>query len=51
MNSDLINVDQNGYFEKTITLFPGKTVIDVRAISKFLKQSEKRINIEVKGGS
>ncbi len=51
INKDLVNVDQNGDFEKTITVFPGKTAIIVRSVSKFLKQTEKKINIQVKGGS
>lgn len=51
INKDLISVDQNGNFEKTINVFPGKTTISVKAISKFLKQTEKKIDIVVKGGS
>ena len=51
LNKDLISVDQNGNFEKTIIVFPGKTVIVLKAVSKFLKETEKRIDIEVKGGS
>lgn len=51
VNKDLISVDSSGNFEKTISVFPGKTTIVIRAISKFLKQNEKRIDIDVKGGS
>lgn len=49
INKDLVSVDQNGNFEKTITVFPGNSVVVVRSISKFLKQTEKKISIEVKG--
>lgn len=51
INKDLISVDQNGNFEKTISVFPGKSIIEIKAISKFLKQTDKKITIEVKGGS
>lgn len=51
VNKDLISVDPSGNFAKNISVFPGKTTIIIKAISKFLKQNEKRIDINVKGGS
>lgn len=51
INKDLINIDQNGNFDKTITVFPGNTTVLIKTVSKFMKQTEKRIDIVVKGGS
>lgn len=48
INSDAVSVDQNGNFEKTISLFSGKTTITIKAINKFLKETEKKIDVNVK---
>lgn len=51
VNKDAVSVDSNGNFEKTIIVFPGKNLIDVKAVNKFSKQSEKKIEVNVKSGS
>lgn len=51
INSDAVSVDQNGNFEKTISVFSGKTTITVKAINKFLKETEKKIEVNVKPSS
>lgn len=51
INSDAVSVDQNGNFEKTISVFSGKTIITVKAINKFSKVTEKKIEVNVKPGS
>ena len=51
INSDAVSVDQSGNFEKTISVFPGKTIITVKAINKFSKVTEKKIEVNVKPGS
>jgi len=35
INKNAVSVDNNGNFEKTINVFPGKTIIDVEVINKF----------------
>ncbi|PIR79993.1 MAG: hypothetical protein COU25_02490 [Candidatus Levybacteria bacterium CG10_big_fil_rev_8_21_14_0_10_35_13] len=48
VNEALVNVDSNGYFNKTISVFPGKLIIDVKAINKFGRTTEVKRNVEVK---
>lgn len=48
VNSDLVSLDSNGNFTKTISVFPGKTTIGVKVVNKFARQTEKKIEIEVK---
>lgn len=48
VNSDLVSLDSNGNFTKIISVFPGKTTISVKSVNKFAKQTEKKIEIEVK---
>ena len=51
INKEAVSVDQNGNFQKTISVFSGKTVITIQAINKFSRQTTKQIQIDVKGGS
>lgn len=44
-----VSVDPNGNFSKTINVFPGSVTIDVQAINKFRKQTEKSVTINVRG--
>lgn len=48
VNSNQVSVDQSGNFTKTISVFPGKTEIDVKVVSKFNKETDKKVVIEVK---
>lgn len=48
INSDLVSLDSSGNFTKTITVFPGIAVIDVKVVNKFERQTEKKIQVEVK---
>lgn len=47
VNKDAVVVDQSGSFSKTVNVFPGKITISVKAINKFTRQTEKKINIIV----
>jgi cytoskeletal protein RodZ len=47
VNKDAVVVDQSGNFDKTVNVFPGKVTITVKAVNKFLRQTEKKINITV----
>lgn len=51
INKNAVSVDNNGNFEKTINVFPGKTIIDVEVINKFSRKTDKQIEINVKPGS
>jgi cytoskeletal protein RodZ len=51
INQDAVSVDQNGNFQKTISVFSGKTTITIKAVNKFLRETTKQIQIDVKGGS
>lgn len=51
INSDAVTVDVNGIFKKTIDVFPGKATITIRAINRFQKETDKKIEIDVQGGS
>ena len=46
-----VSVDSSGNFEKTITVFPGKSVINIEVINKFLRKTDKQIEVNVKPGS
>jgi cytoskeletal protein RodZ len=47
----LVSVDQNGVFKKTVSVFPGETIVQVRVINKFSRETDKQIKIEIKAGS
>jgi cytoskeletal protein RodZ len=51
VNKNLVSVDSRGNFEKTVSVFPGKSVITIKAINKFSRETTKQIQIDVKGGS
>jgi cytoskeletal protein RodZ len=51
VNKDVTSVDQNGDFSKEISVFPGETVITVKVINKFSRQTERQITVDVKPGS
>ena len=48
VNKDSVSVDENGNFKKNITLFEGKETIVIKATSRFGKETEVKVNIEVK---
>ena len=51
VDKDAVSVDQNGNFEKIINVFPGKTIITVKAVNKFSRETQKKIEVNVKPGS
>lgn len=51
VNNFPVSVDQNGVFNKEISVFAGKTVITVRVINKFGKETTLKRNVEIKPGS
>lgn len=51
VNKNVTTVAQNGDFNKTINVFPGETVITVKVINKFSRETEKQITVNVKPGS
>lgn len=48
INKSVTTVDNNGNFTKTISVFPGNFVLDIKAINKFGKETEVKRTIEVK---
>lgn len=50
VDGNAVSIDENGNFKKTLNVFPGKVVITVKAINKFLKVSQKQITINVNQG-
>ncbi|HVZ58557.1 MAG TPA: helix-turn-helix domain-containing protein [Patescibacteria group bacterium] len=48
INGEPVAVNDDGSFSKTITLFPGKTAIAVRAINTFGKEAQVTRDIDVK---
>lgn len=51
VNKDLVSVDSNGIFTKTISVFPGNFTISIKAVNKFGKKSEVKKTIQVKPAS
>lgn len=51
IDNNAVSVDQNGNFNEVINVFPGKTLITVKAVNKFSKVSEKKVEINVKAGT
>ncbi|MBI2025921.1 MAG: helix-turn-helix domain-containing protein [Candidatus Levybacteria bacterium] len=47
INKNVISVEKNGSFEKTISVFPGKFVIEVKAVNKFGKTSEIKRTVDI----
>lgn len=48
INKTVATVDNSGNFTKTISVFPGNFVLDIKAINKFGKETQVRRVIEVK---
>jgi len=48
INSELVSVDGNGNFKKTISLFIGKTTVTIKAVNYFGKETIIERQIEVK---
>ena len=51
VNKDAVSVDDNGNFQKFVDVFPGKTLITVKVVNKFSKQTEKTLVVFIKPGS
>lgn len=51
IDSNSVSVDEGGNFYKTINVFPGKITITVKAINKFLKQTVKKLDLNVVSGT
>lgn len=48
VNNLPVTVDESGHFDKTIDLFPGKTVIFIKAINRFGRETKVQRHVEVK---
>lgn len=48
INKTAISVDDNGDFNKTISVFPGNFILDVKAVNKFGKTAEVKRIVEIK---
>lgn len=48
VNNIAVSLDENGHFKKTISVFPGKEVITIKAVSRFGKETIIKRQIEVK---
>jgi len=44
-----VSVDGSGIFSKTINVFPGFTTIIIKSINKFQRETQRKIDINVKG--
>ncbi|MGA2911070.1 MAG: helix-turn-helix domain-containing protein [Candidatus Levyibacteriota bacterium] len=51
VEKNAVSVDENGNFQKVITVFPGITTITVRVVNRFSKETDKKIQIDVKTGT
>ncbi len=51
VDKNLVSVEQNGSFKKTINVFPGETTITIKVINKFSRETDKQIKLNVKPGS
>jgi cytoskeletal protein RodZ len=49
VNQNEVTVGQNGKFSKTFNVFPGSVTIVIRSINKYQRETDKKININVKG--
>lgn len=47
VNKNVVTVEKNGNFEKTLSVFPGKFTIDIKAINKFGKTSEVKRTVDI----
>lgn len=47
VNKNVVSVEKNGSFEKTISVFPGKFTINVKAINKFGKTTEVKRTVDI----
>ena len=47
----LVSVDQSGIFKKTINVFPGETILQIRVVNKFSRETDRQIKIEIKPGA
>ena len=50
VEDQLVSIDDSGNFTKIITVFPGKTSIDIKALNRFGKQTNLVRDINVKTG-
>lgn len=48
INNELATLNDKGEFKKNISLFPGKSLIMIKATNRFGKETEEERNIEVK---
>jgi transcriptional regulator with XRE-family HTH domain len=48
VEKNAVPVEQNGNFQKTLSVFPGIMVIDIKVINKFSKETDRKIQIDVK---
>jgi cytoskeletal protein RodZ len=46
----LVSVDQDGTFKKTISVFPGETIVQIKVVNKFSRETDKQIKIDIKAG-
>lgn len=51
INSNAVSVDETGNFQKTLNVFSGKTIITVKAVNKFLRETVKKIEVNVVSGT
>lgn len=50
IENNAVSLDQNGNFKKTISVFPGKKTLEIKVINKFSKETDRKIQIDVKSG-
>lgn len=48
INKEVVSIDVSGNFEKTINVFPGNFILDVKAINKFGKTANVVENLQIK---
>ena len=47
VNNQAVSLDENGHFQKTINVFPGKETITIKAVSRFGKETVIKRHLEV----
>lgn len=48
INENAVSVNKDGFFQKNLDLFPGKTTIKIKVVNRFGKETEIERSIEIK---
>ena len=51
IGNEAVSLEKDGSFEKTMTFFPGRTTLTIKAINRFGKETLREIPVTIKPGS